>query len=588
MTEREPQLGSSTRSRKTKEASARLNVSKRDKQAETVESAQNNTPGATEQLGPGATEQQQHTPGFKEDLLLALTSLVTWAHHHGSYCHQEPRPLKKSIAVWNCESGHSHHLAIPLHGSFCISTEEATSSRDPSKETQPVGLVHVSSTRQSGGQVQKDGENEKRIKQGISVTVTRKRNCDRSRQQRDDIPNSINCDRSNSGSVVSSKTQEQTLTNSIGRRKVEMVKTLQVEEMEVGQTKSDGCKMKGWQDEGEECQRSELREKYVTRNGERGKAGSNGRVRKGSEEQSRAGGEDQSNTGSEKCSRTGSEEQGRTGSKEQGRTGSEEWRRTGSEEQSRAVSEEKGRAENEDQIEKGNKEHGGLGSEEHCGAVSEERGETGSLDKERKVKSEDDSIGDKANNQSCAQTKNEEVLLSCGYDGCNRTFRRDKALEHHLRRHSTPRALLCPFPGCGKLFRATRHLRQHEIVHSDARNFICEACGTSFKNKRNLNVHLRIHTGEKPLQCSLCGFRCRQKASLNWHMRKHDLPPPVSYFMCEVCGRTFERRESLRSHSTIVHPERGSAPHQLGLTPYSIETPSQLSRAPGQKSWTPD
>uniref|UniRef100_A0A8C4R9Q0 C2H2-type domain-containing protein n=1 Tax=Eptatretus burgeri TaxID=7764 RepID=A0A8C4R9Q0_EPTBU len=397
----------------------------------------------------------------------------------------------------------------------------------------------MSSMEQSGGEVQKDGENEQRMKQGISVTASRKRNCGCSRQQRDDIQNSINRDRSNSGSVVSGLTQEQMLTNSIGRREVEMVKALQVEEMEVEQTKSDGCKMKGWQDDGEEFQRRELRERHVARNGERWKAGCNGWM-------------------------TGSEEQSGKGSEEHGG----------------AVNEEKGG--------KGTKEHGGLGSEEQSGAVSEERGETGSFDKERKVKSEDSSVGDKANNQRCAQTRNEELLLSCGYDGCNRTFRRDKALEHHLRRHSTPRALLCPFPGCGKLFRATRHLRQHEIVHSDARNFICEACGTSFKNKRNLNVHLRIHTGEKPLQCSLCGFRCRQKASLNWHMRKHDLPPPASYFMCEVCGRTFERHESLRSHSTIVHPERGSAPHQLGLTPYSFGTPSQLSRAPGQKSWMPD
>nr|BAG58548.1 unnamed protein product [Homo sapiens] len=63
-----------------------------------------------------------------------------------------------------------------------------------------------------------------------------------------------------------------------------------------------------------------------------------------------------------------------------------------------------------------------------------------------------------------------------------------------------------------------------------------------------------IHTGEKPLQCEICGFTCRQKASLNWHMKKHDADS-FYQFSCNICGKKFEKKDSVVAHKAKSHPE---------------------------------
>lgn len=55
-------------------------------------------------------------------------------------------------------------------------------------------------------------------------------------------------------------------------------------------------------------------------------------------------------------------------------------------------------------------------------------------------------------------------------------------------------------------------------------------------------------------RCEICGFTCRQKASLNWHMKKHDAE--ASYqFSCSICGKKFEKKDSVVAHKAKTHPE---------------------------------
>lgn len=55
-------------------------------------------------------------------------------------------------------------------------------------------------------------------------------------------------------------------------------------------------------------------------------------------------------------------------------------------------------------------------------------------------------------------------------------------------------------------------------------------------------------------RCEICGFTCRQKASLNWHMKKHDAD--ASYqFSCAICGKKFEKKDSVVAHKAKSHPE---------------------------------
>ncbi|XP_037022267.2 zinc finger protein 692 isoform X3 [Artibeus jamaicensis] len=146
-------------------------------------------------------------------------------------------------------------------------------------------------------------------------------------------------------------------------------------------------------------------------------------------------------------------------------------------------------------------------------------------------------------------------LLPCDFPGCGRIFSNRQYLNHHKKyQHIHQKSFSCPEPACGKSFNFKKHLKEHVKLHSDTRDYICEFCAQSFRTSSNLVIHQRIHTGEKPLQCEICGFTCRQKASLNWHRRKHAETAATLRFPCEVCGKRFEKPDSVAAHCSKSHP----------------------------------
>ncbi|XP_041029972.1 E3 ubiquitin-protein ligase ZFP91-like isoform X5 [Carcharodon carcharias] len=145
--------------------------------------------------------------------------------------------------------------------------------------------------------------------------------------------------------------------------------------------------------------------------------------------------------------------------------------------------------------------------------------------------------------------------VRCEMEGCGTILANPRYLQHHMRyQHMLKKKYVCPHPSCGRLFRLQKQLLRHTKHHSDQRDYICEYCARAFKSSHNLAVHRMIHTGEKPLQCEICGFTCRQKASLNWHMKKHDADANYQ-FSCNMCGKKFEKKDSVVAHKSKSHPE---------------------------------
>ncbi|XP_036170196.1 zinc finger protein 692 isoform X1 [Myotis myotis] len=176
-------------------------------------------------------------------------------------------------------------------------------------------------------------------------------------------------------------------------------------------------------------------------------------------------------------------------------------------------------------------------------------------------------------------------LLPCDYPGCGRIFSNRQYLNHHKKyQHIHQKSFSCPEPACGKSFNFKKHLKEHVKLHSDTRDYICEFCARSFRTSSNLVIHRRIHTGEKPLQCEICGFTCRQKASLNWHRRKHAETAATLRFPCEVCGKCFEKPDSVAAHCSKSHPALLLAPSEQ-LSPAepssSVSPPALLGASDG-------
>ncbi|NWX93998.1 ZFP91 ligase, partial [Nothoprocta pentlandii] len=147
--------------------------------------------------------------------------------------------------------------------------------------------------------------------------------------------------------------------------------------------------------------------------------------------------------------------------------------------------------------------------------------------------------------------------VRCEMEGCGTVLAHPRYLQHHIKyQHLLKKKYVCPHPSCGRLFRLQKQLLRHAKHHTGrgGRDYICEYCARAFKSSHNLAVHRMIHTGEKPLQCEICGFTCRQKASLNWHMKKHDADS-FYQFSCNICGKKFEKKDSVVAHKAKSHPE---------------------------------
>ncbi|XP_019511549.1 PREDICTED: E3 ubiquitin-protein ligase ZFP91 isoform X2 [Hipposideros armiger] len=146
--------------------------------------------------------------------------------------------------------------------------------------------------------------------------------------------------------------------------------------------------------------------------------------------------------------------------------------------------------------------------------------------------------------------------VRCEMEGCGTVLAHPRYLQNSV--HSKyfyllKKNLLLPHLNC-ELGILLNGILTTLSFFSDQRDYICEYCARAFKSSHNLAVHRMIHTGEKPLQCEICGFTCRQKASLNWHMKKHDADS-FYQFSCNICGKKFEKKDSVVAHKAKSHPE---------------------------------
>ncbi|GBM91423.1 Protein glass [Araneus ventricosus] len=82
------------------------------------------------------------------------------------------------------------------------------------------------------------------------------------------------------------------------------------------------------------------------------------------------------------------------------------------------------------------------------------------------------------------------------------------------------------------------------------KRFVCEVCGKDFDRKHNLHAHQRRHTGEKPFVCPTCDKRFIEQGVLTRHLRTHTGEKP---YKCKLYGMAFADGSNRNAHYRRKH-----------------------------------
>jgi hypothetical protein len=149
---------------------------------------------------------------------------------------------------------------------------------------------------------------------------------------------------------------------------------------------------------------------------------------------------------------------------------------------------------------------------------------------------------------------------------CQKTYKQQRNLKLHWRlRHSNlVEKFSCPQCSTEFLYRFSlnKHLKSVHGVNSIrnpilmARKFECNQCKAIFQSESEMKIHKEYQHNDEVSrteihQCRICKTSCKTKYKLKRHIdEKHNNPMP---FKCEVCLRTYARKEHLKRHRISSH-----------------------------------
>ncbi|XP_077013052.1 transcription factor IIIA [Tamandua tetradactyla] len=177
-----------------------------------------------------------------------------------------------------------------------------------------------------------------------------------------------------------------------------------------------------------------------------------------------------------------------------------------------------------------------------------------------------------------------ERPFACDYEGCDKAFIREYHLSRHILTHTGEKPFVCDASGCNQKFNTKSNLKKHfERKHENQqKQYVCnfEGCQKTFKKHQQLKIHQCQHTSEPLFRCNHegCGrpfttpsrlkrhekvhegYVCQKECSFvakTWtELLKHVREAHKEETTCEVCQKTFKRKDYLKQHMKTHAPER--------------------------------
>lgn len=133
---------------------------------------------------------------------------------------------------------------------------------------------------------------------------------------------------------------------------------------------------------------------------------------------------------------------------------------------------------------------------------------------------------------------------------CFEIIERDKLAQHLSETHDTE--LLC-CSVCYKLFDEEEKLLRHVGAAHGPNSHQCQHCGQSFGSGRALRAHVFTHT---LFHCGGCSSSFESRKCFKYHgllCRGVSKSEPNETYVCHDCGKTYDKKASLRIHISQKH-----------------------------------
>lgn len=155
-----------------------------------------------------------------------------------------------------------------------------------------------------------------------------------------------------------------------------------------------------------------------------------------------------------------------------------------------------------------------------------------------------------------AQENNKNIKNKLQCKICSRNFRSYKTLNVHMRMHMA-KSYKCAV--CGKIFTIKKSYERHIEGHKRqnlGKLFECGICDKSFACLNAWKRHREIHLEVRNYSCELCGKAFVEKYSLRVHQTSHFYPSVKtdknadisSGYSCHICGKQSKTKTAMKKH----------------------------------------